>query len=516
MKRSMWTGAAMAAAVALVMSGCQFLPLPTKEHTPEPEVTESEEQSQFWGAEDAAVYDQELDWTTCGEFQCAEAQVPLSWDDPDGPTITLALKRAKAQDRKNRVGSLLINPGGPGGSGVDLVEYFTTIAGQDLLDAYDVVGFDPRGVGQSTPVECGTPADVDAFLITDEPTITIQEDLDAVREASAAFARLCHDTSGDLMENVDTTSAARDMDVLRSILGDESLHYLGFSYGTQLGATYAELFPGRVGRVVLDGAVDFLIPGEEQSLQQAGGFEQALTAFIEWCHTQSDCTLDGNTEEARAEIAAIAQNARDYTYPTSWGGVVNGNLMAYGIIVTLYDEGSWPYLSLALAEVQTQQTADIAYELANIYLDRDSVTGEYTTNSSVAFPAIGCLDGGGEEWTLEQQLDYAARANQVAPTLGWWFGGAGSCVGWPWASAHPVTSLDTAKEQAAPMLVIGTTGDPATPFAWAESLADALGATLLTYNGEGHTAYGRSNQCVVDVVDAYLVDGVLPDAGTTC
>jgi len=460
------------------------------------------------------VYQQAVSWRRCGAFECASVDVPLDWSDPAGPTIALSVTRSRARDSSQRIGSLLINPGGPGGSGIDLLESFLDTAGERLLDCYDVVGFDPRGVEQSSPVACGTDAQVDAFYITDY-SVETQDDLDAAEERSAEFAQLCRDSTGPALENVDTVSAARDMDVIRAVVGDEVLHYLGYSYGTQLGGTYAELYPQRVGRVVLDGAVDFLLPPEQLSIEQAAGFESALTAFIEWCLPQEDCPLAGDVETARRQIGEIAETARDEGYPSGTVTDVNGNLMVYGIVVTLYDEGTWEYLMYALEEVLSRDTARIFYELSNFYLDRDPETGEYLGNSTVSFTAISCLDDASENWDIEAQRQFVRDVTEVSPTFGWWFGGTGGCVSWPWTAKQKIESLDAAKE-AATMLVIGTTNDPATPYTWAVSLADHLDAELLTWEGEGHTAYGRSNPCVTDAVDGYLVDGVLPPTGTVC
>ena len=319
------------------------------------------------------------------------------------------------------------------------------------------------------------------------------------------------------MENVDTVSAARDMDVMRAVLGDETMNYLGFSYGTQLGATYAEVYPQNVGRMVLDGAVDILLPATDQSLEQAGGFESALTSFLTWCVARDECALAGDVEQARRQVADIALSALDSPYPTGASTFVNGNLMIYGMVVTLYDEASWEYLELALNEVIERDTARIFYSLADFYLDRDDESGEWNGNSGVAFTAISCLDGADdEEWTIQDQRDFARDVEAASPTFGWWFAGSGGCEGWPYAADEAITSLDNAKNAASPLLVIGTTNDPATPYKWAQALAEDLGAPLLTYDGEGHTAYGRSNQCITDVVDAYLVDGVVPEDGVQC
>lgn len=465
--------------------------------------------------EESRVYGQQVEWERCGELDCATILVPLDWSKPNGDVIEIALNRHAAREPGKRIGSLLINPGGPGGSGLELTEYFVTSAGDRLLDSYDVIGFDPRGVGASTPVQCGTGEELDAFYIEDV-TIETEADVEAARQQIADFAARCREISGPVVENVDTISAARDMDVIRAVVGDSELNLLGYSYGTQLGATYAQLYPHNVGRIVLDGAVDFLLPPEELSEGQAEGFEDALTEFLEWCVPQETCLLGEDVEEARATVAELILEARNQGYPTAGDAEVNGNLMIYGVVVTLYDEASWTYLQLALSEVVTLGEATIIYELANFYFDRNSVNGEYNGNSTEAFTAIGCLDDGpGEPSTLADIKDFEATSIELSPTFGWWFASGLGCDGWPWSADESITTLEDAAT-ANTMLVVGTTNDPATPYKWSVSLAERLGAGLLTYEGDGHTAYGRSNQCVVDAVDAYLVDGVLPDSGLRC
>lgn len=463
------------------------------------------------------VYEQDVTWSTCGVLECATIQVPVDWTDPAGPTTSLALNRSAATDPSGRLGSLLINPGGPGGSGLDLTEYFVSSAGEDLLAAYDVIGFDPRGVGESSPLRCGDADVIDEYYLQDLILDTDEAIADA-RQATVDFAAGCRELSGPLIENVDTTSAARDMDLIRALVGDDQLHYLGFSYGTQLGATYAALYPENVGRMVLDGAVDFLLPGDQVAVEQAEGFERSLRNFAEWCLASAqDCPLTVSVDQGVAQIKEVALHARDEGYRNADGDEVNGTELVYGIVVTLYDEGSWPYLAAALQEVADRGTADIFFQLANFYLDKDSASGEYLSNSTWAFTAIGCLDGPADEpYTVASLADFAAQVEEASPTFGWWFAASLGCDGWSWQAKEPVTSLD-ATADAAPILVVGTTNDPATPYSWAESLTARLGdATLLTYDGEGHTAYGRSNQCIIDAVDGYLVDGVMPVSGTTC
>ena len=499
-----FTLAAAAALALLVLTAC------TPDKT---QVTPSDTPSVAPTTGGFDAYSQTLTWSKCDTLECATIQVPLDWNNPTGETIELKLNKLPATGKAK--GSLLINPGGPGGSGLDLTESFGAFAGKDLLKAYDVIGFDPRGVGSSTPVNCGDTATVNAFIVTDY-TLNTQAEVDAANQRNADFAKGCEAATGALLHNVDTVSAARDMDVIRALVGDEKLNYLGFSYGTQLGATYAQLYPDKVGQMVLDGAVDFLLSSDDQAAGQATGFEGALTNFVKWCQKEKDCPLDSNVDAALKQIHDVAFNAVGNPVPGN-GIMVNGNLMVYGIVVTLYDEGSWQYLEQALAEVLQKHTADIMAQLADFYLDRDSKTGEYTSNSTVAFSVISCLDDEPEPvWDLAKVNQFKAQMEQASPTFGWWFGTSIGCGDVALHAAERITSLDKAAS-VSPILVVGTTHDPATPYKWAQSVTAELGnATLLTYDGEGHTAYGRSNQCIIDAVDGWLVDGKMPKTGTVC
>ncbi|NTV38527.1 MAG: alpha/beta hydrolase [Demequinaceae bacterium] len=509
---------ALLTASAVLLSGCSLLPWADGQSA-SPAPSETADGGPVVSGPPAdpfasPVYTQSVSWTTCGELQCATIQVPLDWSSPDGATIGIAVNRRPADDQGRRVGSLLINPGGPGGSGKELLQYFEPTAGEKLLASYDIIGFDPRGVGDSAPINCGDGKALDDYYVKDFIVLE-QKDLEEAAARNEEFAKACRANSGRIMQNADTVSAARDMDVIRAVLGDDHLNYLGFSYGTQLGATYAEIYPENVGRLVLDGAVDISLSSEDQSITQAAGFENALKNFIVWCHEQDSCPLTGDVEQGRQQIADIAIKARDETYPSGGDTPVDGNVMIYGMVVTLYDQTSWEYLEIALKEVIERDTARTFYELGNFYLDRNGKTGEWLGNSTIAFTAIACLDSADQDWTIAKQRDFARKIEEVAPTFGWWFAGSIGCEGWPYHADETVNTIDKAKS-AAPMLVVGTTNDPATPYKWAQSLAEQLGATLLTFDGEGHTAYGRSNQCITDAVDGFLVDGVMPPAGVTC
>lgn len=463
-----------------------------------------------------AFYGQTLAWEGCGGgYECATMQAPLDWDDPTAGAIDLAVERHPASGPADqRIGSLLTNPGGPGASGIDFlgsaVDY---VLGDDVLAAYDVIGFDPRGVGASTPVDCGDDATVDAFLTTDYP-MESQADVEAARERTRAFGEACLQNTGPVLGEVDTVSAARDMDLMRAVLGDERLYYLGFSYGTFLGATYADLYPENVGRLVLDGALDPSMSNDDLVLGQAIGFENALRAYVEDCQQDASCPLGGTLEDGLAQVADVVAKAEASPLPTSGGAEVNGTLAWYGVVVTLYDDGSWPYLTMALDEAMNAGTGDTLMELANFYLDR-TPDGTYTANSNIAFQAINCLDYPMVVRDYDEMVAFADQVEAVAPTFGREFAMAIGCETWPFPATGERRPI--AAEGADPILVVGTTGDPATPYEWAVALADQLAsAELLTWEGEGHTAYGRGGACVSDVVEAYLLEGELPAGGASC
>ena len=457
-------------------------------------------------------YDQLIDWSSCGDFECGTAQVPLDYADPDAGSIELVLKRAPPTGA-DPIGSLLINPGGPGASGVDLVARAVTMFGKDVLAAYDVVGFDPRGVAGSNPVTCFDDAANDAFLSQDFDFAT-----DAgIAEAKAAYAArsaACAANTGPLLGHVDTASSARDMDVLRAALGDTKLTYLGYSYGTALGATYAGLFPDKVGRMVLDGALDPTLSSADYGLGQAAGVEGALRAYVTSCRTGANCPLTGTVDDGLAQIENLLDGARRSPLPTASARVLTSTLAYNGILATLYDDASWKFLTQALTEAIHGNDGSVLLHLADSYNKRDK-SGTYTTNSNEAFTAINCLDSVSSADPAVMRAE-AAALEAVAPTVGYFFGYHGMiCADWPYPPTG-VAGVITANG-AAPIVVIGTTNDPATPYAWAENLAkDLASGVLLTYDGDGHTAYGRSNECILNAVDTYLVTGTPPADGTHC
>lgn len=460
------------------------------------------------GLED--FYAQELSWESCDGGECATLTVPINYEEPDGETIELALLRVPAGD--SRQGSLVVNPGGPGGSGVDYAVQAGMVVSDGVREQFDIVGFDPRGVARSAPIECFDDAQMDDYLGAD-PTPDDAAEEEASTELVKSFAAACEETAGELLGHVSTVEVARDMDVLRAALGEDQLDYLGASYGTFIGATYAELFPAGVGRFVLDGAVDPAMSGLDMGLGQAAGFEQATRGYVQSCIDAGDCPLGDDVDSGMEGITAFLDevDANPLPLEDDVAGELTEGWAVLGIIVAMYDEAAWPILTQALRSAQDGDGSTLMF-LANIYAGRSS-DGVYDGNSMQAITAVNCLDRAAEPDLDREQV--LAEFEEVAPTFGRYLAGEGACAYWP-VEAQTVLE-DYAAEGAAPILVIGTTRDPATPYEWAQSLADTLSSgVLLTYEGDGHTAYGRSNECIDDAVDAYLTEGTVPEDGLTC
>lgn len=512
--------AAVAAAVA-VLTGCSS-PTPMDRVEPtggEEDRSGAAEQESSLGepepdpepAELAEYYGQQLDWQECGPRECATVTVPVDYAEPAGETIELAVQRRSADGES--LGSLVINPGGPGGSGLEMLTTVDQMFSGDLLARYDVVAFDPRGVGESAPVDCVSDAELDELRAADYEMDT-QQGIADFRADARRIAEGCAAGSGPVLRHIDTRSAARDMDVLRASLGEDDLDYLGYSYGTLLGSVYAETFPGRVGRMVLDGAMDPSLTASEISRDQAEAFEQALRAYVEDCQAGPQCPLDGDVEDGMEQIRTLLDLAGEDPLPTADGRELTAPLALSGILTALYNVGNWPVLTSALEQAIGQSDGSQLMFLADFQAGRTE-DGSYRDNSTEANWAINCLDhpvrGNLEQWRSEAE-DLAEAAPTFGPSLSY-----GDLLCEPWSVDGDGVEGPVQAAGAAPILVVGTTGDPATPYRWSESLTEQLASgTLLTYEGEGHTAYGSSNACVTEAVDAYLIDGVVPEDGTMC
>jgi pimeloyl-ACP methyl ester carboxylesterase len=471
-------------------------------------------------------YNQEIHWGKCEgdnpqsdyHFDCATIKAPLSWQNPNQGEIDLALKRHAANGQP--IGALLVNFGGPGAPGVRVLPSFLPNFGAALQNAYDIIGFDPRGVGESTPVVCFDSAAAKDAQIAKSYAFTAAGNAEFVRDQQA-LAQGCYERTGPLYGLVDTVSAARDLDLIRALLGQKQLNYLGFSYGTKLGATYAGLFPQNVGRMVLDGAIDITKSADELNVDVAIGFENAARAFVAAClagQTGTDgenCTLSGSVDQGMAQIRQLLERAYQQPLPTEQERPLTQLLAVYGILAALYDNDSWPRLTGALAEAINEGTGTGLLKLSDWYTERNT-DGTYASNLlPEAYPAVTCLDEAG---TVDpsKAATYNDRIAAGAPTFGDFYKDYELfCQGWPVAPVR--TTYDLTAPGANDIMVIGATNDPATPYRWARAVASTLDSGfLVTFTGEGHTGYGRGSSCIDSAVDTFLVKGKRPASGITC
>ena len=472
----------------------------------------------------AGSLEEETDTAT---FSCAVITVPLDYANPKGETISIAVKK-RAATGGHAQGALFINPGGPGDSGVSFAERAGNAFSPDLLNAYDIIGFDPRGVGSSTAITCSS--DDDSSSSTAEPSTSAgataspsagteasggesyEEWAESTRQSFQELTEQCasHTEPAALLDHVDTVSAARDLDILRALAGQEKLNYLGFSYGTYLASVYAETFPGNTGRMVLDGAIDPSLSLAEQGLGQAKGFEQALRTYVDYCQNSTGCPLSGGTDAGVQQIRDLITSANSTPLAT---GDPNRTVTGSDIVAALSEylyttEQNWEPLNKALDQA-------INHRDGSAFVASEEQDTSSKDDGGGAFQAVTCLDYPveGDKTTWAAQYEQAKRE---APVF------ADSAVGmdlvcsvWGHNGTRKPTQIHA--RGAAPILVVGTTGDPATPYAWSKSLAEQLDSgQLLTWEGNGHTAYGGDASCVNEAVDAYLISGTMPKKGLTC
>ena len=472
----------------------------------------------------AGSLEEETDTAT---FSCAVITVPLDYANPKGETISIAVKK-RAATGGHAQGALFINPGGPGDSGVSFAERAGNAFSPALLNAYDIIGFDPRGVGSSTAITCSS--DDDSSSSTAEPSTSAgataspsagteasggesyEEWAESTRQSFQELTEQCasHTEPAALLDHVDTVSAARDLDILRALAGQEKLNYLGFSYGTYLASVYAETFPGNTGRMVLDGAIDPSLSLAEQGLGQAKGFEQALRTYVDYCQNSTGCPLSGGTDAGVQQIRDLITSANSTPLAT---GDPNRTVTGSDIVAALSEylyttEQNWKPLNKALDQA-------INHRDGSAFVASEEQETSSKDDGGGAFQAVTCLDYPveGDKTTWAAQYEQAKRE---APVF------ADSAVGMDlvcsvWGHNGTRKPAQIHARGAAPILVVGTTGDPATPYAWSKSLAEQLDSgQLLTWEGNGHTAYGGDASCVNDAVDAYLISGTMPKKGLTC
>ncbi|MEU6506741.1 alpha/beta hydrolase [Streptomyces sp. NPDC046942] len=484
-------------------------------------------------AKDGDLAAQKLDWKDCpapseaegggsapsplpngGTWQCATMKAPLDWSKPKGDTIGIALIRTRTSGpASKRIGSLVFNFGGPGGSGVTTLPAF----GSDydvLRTRYDLVSFDPRGVGRSAPVKCESDAQLDVFFQQDATPDTGAERTQLVNR-TRQFNTACEKNSQKVLPHVATTDAARDMDLLRQVLGDDKLHYFGISYGTELGGVYAHLFPKNVGRAVLDGVIDPTQDPEQSALGQAKGFQLALDNFADDCTSKpTQCPIGNTPQDVKNRIAKLLGDLEKKPIPGIPPRPLTETAATNGIAQSLYSKDFWEYLTEGLEEAYAGDGKILM--LLSDAMNGRSENGEYS-NITAANIAINCADEK-PRYTpddIQRKLpEFRAASPLFGDFLAW---GMISCTDWPVAGAadHP----DVSAPGSAPILVVGNTGDPATPYEGAKKMADALGkgvAVELTYRGQGHGAYDSKDKCVQGAVNRYLLDGTVPKAGSVC
>ncbi|MEU0528020.1 alpha/beta hydrolase [Streptomyces niveus] len=476
---------------------------------------------------------QKLDWKACPtpsaaegggtapsplpggtKWECATMTAPLDYAKPEGATIPLALIRAKTSDPGKRIGSLVFNFGGPGGSGVTGLPSF----GKDyekLRTRYDLVSFDPRGVGRSEPVECKDDKQLDAYYARDMTPDDSAEEKSYV-DGLKWYAGGCERKSGKELPFVGTVNAARDMELMRQVLGDDKLNYFGISYGTELGGVYAHLYPKSVGRTVFDAVVDPTESSEQGSLGQAKGFQLAFTNFAKDCVSRGDaCTLPGSTPQEIQSFVVGLLDRLDKKPINGFGGrQLTETQATNGIAQALYSKEYWPLLEQGLDEADGGSGA-LLLVLSDAMNGRNE-KGQYS-NIQAANAAVNCVDSK-QRYTLAQTKAKLAEFRQVSPVFGDFLGwGLLGCSEWPVPGEWD--KPDVSAPGAAPILVIGNTGDPATPYEGARAMVKALGKGVgveLTYEGQGHGAYNSGSTCVQNAVNGYLLDGKVPKNGTVC
>ncbi|MFC6153935.1 alpha/beta hydrolase [Nocardioides yefusunii] len=514
MKKATTRIVALVAVLALVLgtiATALVVLWPSGEETPEtlkpipvPSIEQTDDLTPFM--------EQEIQFVPCStsndDLECAWLAVPLDYADPAGTVINLAVNRMASRDPEKRIGTLVVNPGGPGGSGTEMAGSVDAVLGRTLASAFDVVGFDPRGVMKSAALDCYSDADLNAYV--DAPTPTTAAEIAAVDVEAKKLAAACLANSGELARHVSTIEAVKDMDVLRAALGQEKLDFYGASYGTKLGATYAELFPARVGKFVLDGGMDPTLELLDLSLGQAKGFEIALRSYVKSCQTKSDCPLTGDVDAGVQQVRDLLDSIEKGELKAGDEVLTSGDAF-YGIVTPLYRESYWTFLTQVLTLALDGDGSMLLY-LADQYLGRDGES--FLNNSLEASAVINCLDDP-TYVTADEVKDYLPRFEKASPTFGrvlaW---GLTSCQGFGFPKPE---KLEIDGAGAAPILVTATTRDPATPYAWGVALAEQLeSGVLISRDGDGHIAYNSGNTCVDEAVDAYFLDGKVPTDTVTC
>jgi pimeloyl-ACP methyl ester carboxylesterase len=455
-----------------------------------------------------------FDWHTFGDnpldqtVQEGHLLVPIDYQDPSKGTFDLYVTRHRAADPATRIGSLLVNPGGPGFGGSDFAVYADQIYSQTLLDHFDIVAWDPRGTGKTTPtIDCID--DYDKYFASTDITPDTPEERQQIIDLAKEFETLCTTKNAETVQYIGTNNSARDMDSIRSALGETKISYFGFSYGSELGATWTTLFPDTVRAAVLDGAADPTADLLQSGLQQTAGFENSLNTFLAQCSAKAECAFH-NGGKSEAAFDALMLSLDDHPVPSDPGRpAVTRGVALSAAAEAMYSDSSWPELEQALTDAQAGNGSGLL-ALYDQYYQR-KFDGTYD-NSLEAFQTISCMDDP-ERPTVAEDDATAPQYQKVAPRFAPNTTGAYFCTFYPPAQDPrvPITGAG-----AGPVLVVGTTGDPATPLSSTQKMAETLEqGVLLVVVANQHTGYGV-NQCSYDTIDGYLVDLTVPKSGTRC
>ena len=450
-----------------------------------------------------------VEFEKCGEFECAKISVPMYYKKPKGRMIDIAITKKSASNKKKRIGVLLVNPGGPGGSGIEFVKKNSSfLFSEELQDSFDIIGWDPRGVGKSTKPNCSR--SLDKLFEDQDYSPDSEAELAALKEANSWIGKRCNKADSKLLPNLSTEDSVRDMESIRKALGEEKINYLGFSYGTALGQLYATLFPNGFRTMVIDGVLDLGLDPEKTAIEQIIGFEDSLNEFFNYCRTNTCSFAKGS--DPKTEFIKIVESVDERPVVSELDSdvVVGPAQMDIGVPYYLYGGvPGWRSLDRALSELGLGDPTAI-FDGYSQYLGRNS-NGIYD-GSYESFLTIGCADGTiGDEKKLEE---LAKSIQEKAPILG-----EASvflslpCATWPNVKQARVLKVKNASR--VPIVVIGTTGDPATPVQWARSAAKSLeNSVYIERIGEGHTAYGQGNACIDLLVDQYFLSGIAPKPQT--
>lgn len=506
---------------ALALTGCILPPsLPNEPNPPggtgqlgEPQWSPTGEQV---APELEPYYGQSVDWSDCGTNWCGTITAPMNWDDPSADTIELGVTVAPATGE--REGAIVYNPGGPGASGIEYVtQYADYLLPPQVREQYDLVGFDPRGVGASTPISCyDDPSELYDWLWEipegPAPEPLSDEDLQQQLESAQWFADSCLENTGPYLEFVGTEQVARDVDLMRSLLGQEQLDYLGVSYGTLIGSVYADLFPEKVGRMVLDAAVAPDATSLEGTLQQAAGFELAYGNFVADCLQQQDCLFEGDKADALEQTRELIDSLDENPIPVADGRELGPGAFFLAVAANLYSDLQWPTLRQIVADVDAGR-GESAFAAADQYYGINP-DGSFADNSLESLIAVNCLDSPSVT-DFDEVRANAEEIMAVAPTLGPDFVGIGTCAAWPFEATR--TPQEITAPGAEPIIVIGGINDPATSYEQAVELSEMLeSGVLISVDAEGHGQYYSGNSCVDRPVNDYFLNGTAPTGDIDC